>query len=229
MGTKVKKFLIFMLTNLIFIQCFCKRDMQETFHRIIFEYGNWRDRDTICGFGSTLEATEYIRAQLPLLCESLNIKTMLDVPCGDFNWMKEVSLPKVKYIGADVVKKLIIKNVELYSKENREFIYLDVTRDRIPKVDLILCKDLFIHFSFEDIMLTLKNFKASDAKYLLASTYMGEIKNIDRSTPCCRLINLQTAPFNFPAPLEIIPEKTELRHEYSKKVLALWRLDDISM
>ena len=35
---------------------------------------------------------------------------MLDIPCGDFYWMKEVDLKDIEYIGADIVDELIKKN-----------------------------------------------------------------------------------------------------------------------
>jgi len=33
------------------------------------------------------------------LFEELEISSILDIPCGDFNWMKEINLDKYKYIG----------------------------------------------------------------------------------------------------------------------------------
>jgi hypothetical protein len=35
---------------------------------------------------------------------------MLDAPCGDFNWMKEVDLSAVHYTGGDIVEPLVNSN-----------------------------------------------------------------------------------------------------------------------
>jgi hypothetical protein len=40
--------------------------------------------------------------------KTLNVQVFLDVPCGDFNWMKHVTLPHgTRYIGGDIVASLV--------------------------------------------------------------------------------------------------------------------------
>jgi hypothetical protein len=59
------------------------------------------------GAGSDLEATKVVAAALPAVLESLGVRTILDIPCGDFLWMRHVDLSAVTYIGADVIESLI--------------------------------------------------------------------------------------------------------------------------
>jgi hypothetical protein len=40
----------------------------------------------------------------------LGAQSLLDAGCGDFNWMRTVDLPGIKYIGVDVVSDLIERN-----------------------------------------------------------------------------------------------------------------------
>jgi predicted AAA+ superfamily ATPase len=63
-----------------------------------------------------------------------------------------------------------------------------------------------MHFSFRDIFAALKNFRASGAKYLLTTTSPGIDVNVDIETGSWRYLNLQTPPFNFPEPLQLIEE-----------------------
>ena len=42
------------------------------------------------------------------------IKRLFDAPCGDFNWMKEVHLLDVDYIGGDIVSSLVLNNKEQF-------------------------------------------------------------------------------------------------------------------
>ena len=71
---------------------------------------NWGSDETSSGPGSTLSATAHIRSNLEFLVKNLQIKTVCDLACGDFNFMKEIDFGKVKYIGCDIVKPLIEMN-----------------------------------------------------------------------------------------------------------------------
>ena len=45
--------------------------------------------------------------------------SLLDAPCGDFNWMRHVPLGGVSYTGADVVPELIARNRRDYGRDGR--------------------------------------------------------------------------------------------------------------
>jgi hypothetical protein len=96
---------------------------------------------------------------------------------------------------------------------------LDITKDKIPTVDLILCRDCLIHLSLKYMADAIYNFKSSGSKYLLATTYTLTHKNRDIATGDCRFINLQIEPFHLPEPLDVIVEEPE-----NGKCLALWCL-----
>lgn len=46
------------------------------------------------GGGSTISSTTTLRHFLPIFFQKYNIKTILDIPCGDYNWMKMVEKKK---------------------------------------------------------------------------------------------------------------------------------------
>lgn len=71
----------------------------------IYKENYWRGKNSVSGQGSDLEQTETIVKELPILFKDLKISTMLDIPCGDFFWMKMVDLKGIQYIGADVVEE----------------------------------------------------------------------------------------------------------------------------
>ena len=52
---------------------------------------------------------------LPKVFDDFGIHTILDIPCGDFHWMKHVSLDSINYTGADIVADLIQKNKQKYA------------------------------------------------------------------------------------------------------------------
>jgi len=194
----------------------------------IFEQRTWGDDESVSGPGSTLARTATFRDEIALLLKSLSANTLLDAGCGDFNWLKETQLGAVRYFGVDVVPKLIARNQQAFGNDTRTFLNLDMTKDSLPRADVILCRDALVHFSLGDIRSALRNFKRSESTYLLATTFAELGKNTEIVTGSWRPINLQLAPFSFPEPLQVIDEKCE--HSggiYRDKRLSLWRLADI--
>jgi hypothetical protein len=201
--------------------------MEQTFIQMHEQYVQ-AGSESASGPGSSLLHTTEIRERLPLLIEDLGVLSLLDAPCGDFNWMKRLGLSVEEYIGIDVISKLIAENIQKFGKPGRKFMTLDITRHPLPKADLILCRDCLVHFSYEDIFRALKNFRQSKSTYLLTTTFVKCQSNREITTGGWRPLNLQLYPFNLREPLRIINEKCmEEGGRYSDKSLGLWKLDDI--
>jgi hypothetical protein len=188
----------------------------------IYHQNEWRDPESVSGRGSTLARTAVIMAQLPPLLKELRAATLLDAPCGDFNWMRYTELGAIRYIGADIVPELIARNRRLYGREGRSFTVLDVTKDKLPRADVVLCRDCLIHLSYARIRAAVANFKKSGATYLLCTTHTTVAENVDCPDGMWRSVNLELPPFNFPPPLKLIVEDAELG-----KCLGVWRLDEL--
>jgi hypothetical protein len=196
----------------------------------IFRQNRWGGFASVSGTGSDLVQTRVLIRELPLLFSDLEVNVVLDIPCGDFHWMKKVDLSGVTYIGADVVGELIERNQELYGRADRRFVCLNLITDRLPCADLVFCRDCLVHLSFRDIQAALKNIRATGARYLLTTTFPGRgTKNQDIISGKWRPLNLEAAPFFLPAPLRLINEEcTENGGAFSDKSLGLWRLDNIN-
>ena len=194
----------------------------------IYQRKLWGCPESASGWGSALATTVTVRSELPILIKELGVDSMLDVACGDFNWMQHVQLGVDSYTGADIVEDLVTQDTRQFGNGNRRFVTLDIRVDRLPKVDLILCRDCLPHLSFRDILLSVKNIRKSNSTYLLTTTYPGRLSNRDTLAGIFRPINLRRPPFDFPEPIKTINEKWTLRGQaYSDKSLALWRIEDI--
>ncbi|MCA1619250.1 MAG: class I SAM-dependent methyltransferase [Acidobacteria bacterium] len=199
-----------------------RRPSLETVFSDIYRRNLWGDPESVSGRGSTLARAATIMSHLPPLLQELGAETLLDAPCGDFNWMRYTDLGAVKYIGADVVPEMIARNRRRYGTAGRSFVVLDVTKDRLPHADAILCRDCLIHLSFARIHAAIANFKKSGARHLLCTTHTTVLGNVDGPDGGWRSVNLQLPPFNFPPPLKLILEDAELG-----KCLGVWRLDEL--
>ncbi len=171
--------------------------------------------------GSTVEFTANLRAELPGLLRKLNVHRLLDAPCGDYNWFRLVERPsQVRYIGGDVVQTLIERNRSVFSKDNVDFISLDITQDELPDADLWLCRDCLAHFSYNDIYRALVNFLRSNITYLLTSTHPCNDRNRTIVTGDFQMLNLQRPPFDFSLPLRLIDDWVD---ENETRQLGLWQ------
>ncbi|MEO1437974.1 MAG: class I SAM-dependent methyltransferase, partial [Bacteroidota bacterium] len=167
----------------------------------IHQENTWGSTDTASGQGSTLELCSNAIALLTELIGRYELHSILDLPCGDFNWMQEVPLTNIKYLGGDIVQALIDQNTQHFGTERIQFQQLDLLEDTLPQVDLILVRDCLVHFSYEDCFKAIKNLKRSKSTYLLTTTFPKQKINYDINTGDWRPINLRKKPFHFPAPL----------------------------
>lgn len=198
----------------------------------IFNEGGFGGSPSLSGAGSDMEQTMVVRSELPRIIQKYSIKSMLDVPCGDMYWLQSINLSTVDYIGADIVDELIKLNIMKFGesgKSKKNFLLLDMCKDKLPLVDLILCRDCLIHLKLSDAKLAIQNLKNSGSKWLLTTTYTSRNTNDEIGLNFFRPLNLQYPPFSFPKPVELINENCTLDdNKYQDKSLGLWRLSDIS-
>jgi hypothetical protein len=203
-----------------------RKSPEEVFAEI-FENNYWGDEESLSGGGSNKLQTKKLFGELPGIFLNFNIKTVLDIPCGDFHWMKEVDLTGVNYIGADIVSGLIERNKQ-FESESIKFERMNLITGPIPTTDLVFCRDCLVHFSYENIIKSLHVLCNSNSKYFLTTSFRNRVKNSDIATGEWRPLNLEAPPFNFPNPLYfVIEDCTEQDGEYSDKALVLWKVDDI--
>jgi len=190
----------------------------------IYKKKIWHNYGSVSGDGSTLEMTNVLIQKLPLLLEKYNIKSILDIPCGDFSWMSRLSMNEINYIGADIVLELIEKNsANFANRENCEFRNIDICSDPLPEVDMIFCRDCLVHLSNKNIFRALQNIKKSNIKYLMMTTFPNHNRNFNMLTGAWRPINFEKKPFMLTHPIEILNEEFSLRNgRFTDKSMGMW-------
>ena len=194
--------------NLFFLSKGYKRRI--VFKSILKSF-HWRDynkpkhNESLSGLGSDLDTCEKLLTSLHSFVDKHKINTILDLACGDFNWVRkliELHTNIQVYCGLEIVDEIVKKNIISYSNEKIEFVNCDVVQDDLPNnFDLVIIKDFFIHISNKDINEVIFKVKKSNAKYMAINTLSTVEKNIDLlSYGHHRDINIEKAPFNLSNP-----------------------------
>jgi len=204
---------------------------QDVFTRIYLK-NSWGCAESVSGPSSTMARTENLRKSFPNLLTDYNITSVFDAPCGDLNWMQELlKTIDIEYIGGDIVLPMINMHKKQYEKfaENKKykFMWIDLTKSLFPKADLMLCRDLIFHLSYEDTNRLINNLKKSDISYFLTTTHRKSImlekkvSNKNIKTGEWRYMDLLDHPYNFPEPLDRIIDGGGDRE------LCLWSISQI--
>lgn len=201
---------------------------EHVFHEI-HDANAWASTETRSGLGSESNATRELVKNLRVLLDAHGLRSVLDVPCGDFNWMRFVDLTGLSYIGGDIIEALVNHNIEKYAMDSCSFRRLDVVTDELPSSDVLLCRDCFVHFSFRAIQRSFDNITQSGIPYILMTHYGNASRNYDIETGGWRKINFEIAPFFLPAPIDYIDEKCEEGYYFADKMLGLWNVADLAL
>ncbi|GAA6178765.1 class I SAM-dependent methyltransferase [Shimia sp. NS0008-38b] len=195
---------------------------EETFSRY-YETNKWGDAESASGKGSNLAVTETLREKLPPLLKKLSATSIVDVPCGDFNWMSKVDLDDLTYIGGDIVPQLVEANQQKFGSDNRAFQVINLLESDIPSADVIFTRDCIVHLSFSDATKAIETIRSSEAKWLLMTTFTEVAENEDILTGEWRRLNMCLPPFNFPEPDVLINEGfSDKNGRHTDKSIGLW-------
>ena len=182
----------------------------------IYKNNNWNNEESVSGQGSALKHTQNIIDKLPILLKKHGIHSILDAPCGDYNWIQHVNFNDIQYIGGDIVQELVDSNNKKFANNHVSFIKLNIIEDPLPKVDLL------VHFNNKSIKSFLQNLIASDIKYFMTTNFPLTKHNYDITMGNFRLINLQRKPYNLPKEIDILWEEcTENYGQVQDKSLIL--------
>lgn len=175
--------------------------------------------ETRCGPGSTLAATEGIRQELPKLLRDLEVKTLLDAPCGDFNWMAQVDLSGIDYIGLDVDSENVAaatakQSADGFAPKSKRIINASILDGELPAADLMLCRDFLQHLPNKDVRRVISIFQTSDIEWFLVTSHKNQHNHDIGNRGDFRPLNLMKLPFSWPQPAKSIKD--------GDNILGLW-------
>lgn len=185
----------------------------------VFRSNLWEDGESVSGPGSakSSHAVKESLEALEFLVANHQVSSILDVPCGDFNWFSDFLCrhKHLRYTGIDIVEPLIARNKERFPFASFEV--GDITSSVPTRMDVVFTKELFIHLTNADIFAALTNMKRSGATYLMASNHFG-VENIELAENGgghCRPLNLCNHPFSFRSPI------------WRNDFIGIWKFSDL--
>lgn len=177
----------------------------------IYEKNLWKNGS---GPGSSPKATDYYRSVLIDILDRLDIQSVLDYGCGDWQFSHLIPWDKLidNYLGVDIVDSVVAENIKKYKSSKINF--QTVNEDwSFPKVDLIICKDVLQHLPNTQVQQLLEKMKVSSRYMIITNDIVvdNEMTNSDCSVGKSRPINLSLSPWNYSIQEKFTWEKTKNR------------------
>ena len=171
----------------------------------MFRTRRWALGESVSGPGSDRDSgqVEHAIRMLTKACDALGVRSIADMPCGDFHWVHLFlkDHPGIDYVGYDIVEPLIAQNREAHPEHRFEV--LDITTQVPAPADLIFSKDLVNHLYERDVWAALGNMAASGSRWLLITSNTGHAnKELFMLRPgASRELDLRTTPYSLPEPV----------------------------
>jgi SAM-dependent methyltransferase len=146
------------------------------------------------GRGSTPENTAEYRALIERFLQTHDIKRVVDIGCGDWQFSHLINWGNIDYLGIDTVPAVIEANRQRYGAPYR-FECLDVTRDTLPPADLVILKDVLQHWPTDTIQAFLPRLEEYRFVIVTNCTFESPSLNSDIAMTGFRPLDLRKAPF----------------------------------
>ena len=167
-------------------------EAQQLFSRI-YSGNEWLQGS---GEGSLPELTEDYRAFLSRFLREHEVRSVVDVGCGDWQFSRLMDWSGIEYLGIDAVSSVIEDNTRQFAKPGVRFQCQDVLDKPPPAADLLLLKDVLQHWPFTSISQVIP--WLSQYRYVLITNDDVTGENIDISMGGYRPLDVRKAPFELP-------------------------------
>lgn len=129
-----------------------------------------------------------------------DIRSVVDMGCGDWQFSQFINWGEARYHGYDVVKSVVEANRENFAEDGVEFTLYSGEPSELPDADLLIAKDVLQHLSNERVKDVISHF--ARFKYVLVTNSFdpaGQTTNIDIPDGGWRYLDVRRPPFNVAA------------------------------
>jgi SAM-dependent methyltransferase len=147
------------------------------------------------GAGSNPQIVRPYMMFLQAFLQNNNIRSVVDIGCGDWQFSQFINWGPATYLGIDIVSSVIEQNKQRFPRPNVSFLCTNPLEEsfQAPSGDLLLLKDVLQHLSNANaakLLALTKRFKFS----LITNAYAPV--NDDCENGDTRPLDIRTGPFN---------------------------------
>ena len=151
--------------------------------------------------------SQYVDAIRYFISQQQDMRSALDLGCGDFFVGAQLVSLFDRYIAADVASNILAQNERLYGHTKAQVIQLDITRDEIPPADVVFVRQVLQHLSNSEIAKFVSNIQGKCTMLIVTESLSKSLffkPNKDLFTgPNIRIhmksgVVLEKPPFNLP-------------------------------
>ena len=156
---------------------------REFTYRNVYTRHLWGSVDDEPFFSGPGSLPEHLTPYLEYVGEFIRaaeIRSVIDLGCGDFRASRALDLGDATYLGVDIVGPLIRFNQANYASERIRFERRDLLTDDLPEADLCIVKHVMQHWSNSDIL----SFLPKVDRYRHVLILNGRF-DIDQDPPAC--------------------------------------------
>ena len=202
---------------------------------------------SLSGPGSNAEQTVGVRTALPVLLGLLGVRSIIDVPCGDFNYMRSVltappTPPQLVYQGMDIVTTLVEQLQAAYGTEQGHavsgnakhhrisFARFDLSLEYLWPADLVVIRDVLFHFSASRVNEVRRRIALSGCRFALVTYFPrgNNKRSLSKFHPghgfsSYASWNFEAEPFGLPPPLLTVGNDGPPCRGDGCRVMGLWQ------
>jgi hypothetical protein len=190
--------------------------------RKIWRRNSWGSAESASGQGSTTARTELLRRRLPAVLSELGMRSRVDAPCGDMNWMRLLDYRFERFIGVDILPELIDGLRAQDFPPTHHFQVANIATDILPRADAVFSRDFLVHLPFAEIEQVIARWRIAGFRYVFATTFVGWPENRDCRLGGWRPLDMQAPPFNGPPPLAVPEREPTPADPYRHKSMGAW-------
>jgi SAM-dependent methyltransferase len=156
---------------------------RESKYRNVYTHHLWGSVDGEPFFSGPGSLPEHLGPYLEYVGELIRaaeIRSVVDLGCGDFRASRALDLGDATYLGVDIVSPLIRFNQANYASERIRFERLDILTEDLPEADLCIVKHVMQHWSNSDIL----SFLPKLDRYRHVLILNGRF-DVDQDPPAC--------------------------------------------
>lgn len=194
-------------------------------------------RESASGPGSSRAAAQPALRLLRRTLRQRRVKTILDLGCGDWNWMQALELPGVgralelQYEGWEASQELVSQLNARHARPGKiDFHVRDITTEPLPMVDLIIARDVLFHLPLLQAERLVQRIRQS-CRFFLSTSFLGVHANADIEgyLPIegwgFHKLNLNLAPFCLAETMEEAVREPLCTHSGSSRYICLYQFE----